>query len=120
MAFFGLGVLLEVILKLARGIVPSAGLMGSIGLVALAANVVCLFLLWRRRGDDINMRSAWLCSRNDVMANAGVLIAAGAVAVTGSAWPDIAVGLLIAGMFGASAIRVIREARRALHPLTIP
>jgi cation diffusion facilitator family transporter len=120
MASFGLGVLLEAILKIARGIVPAAGLMGGIGLIALAANMACLFLLWRRRGDDINMRSAWLCSRNDVMANAGVLIAAGAVALTGSAWPDIAVGLLIAAMFVTSAIKVVGEARRALWPLTTP
>jgi Co/Zn/Cd efflux system component len=120
MAIFGLGVLLEAILKIVRGIVPAAGLMGGIGLLALAANVVCLFLLWRRRGDDINMRSAWLCSRNDVMANAGVLVAAGAVALTGSAWPDIAVGLLIATMFVTSAISIVGEARRALRPLTTP
>jgi cation diffusion facilitator family transporter len=120
MAVFGLGVLLEAIQKIVRGIVPAAGLMGGIGLIALAANVVCLFLLWRRRGDDINMRSAWLCSRNDVMADVGVLIAAGGVALTGSAWPDIAVGLLIATMFVTSAISIVGEARRALRPLTTP
>jgi Co/Zn/Cd efflux system component len=120
MVIFGLGVFLEAILKIVRGIVPAAGLMGGIGLLALAANVVCLFLLWRRRGDDINMRSAWLCSRNDVMANAGVLVAAGAVALTGSAWPDIAVGLLIATVFVTSAISIVGEARRALRPLATP
>ncbi len=119
MVIFGLGVFGEAVLKIVRGIVPAAGLMGSTGFLALAANVVCLFLLWRRRGDDINMRSTWLCSRNDVMANAGVLIAAGVVALTGSPWPDIAVGLLIATMFVTSATRVLRESRRALRPLRI-
>ena len=120
MAVFGLGVLAEAVLKIVRGIVPAAGLMGGIGLLALAANVVCLFLLWRRRADDINIRSAWLCSRNDVMANVGVLVAAGVVALTGSAWPDVTVGLLIAAMFVMSATSVVREARRALRPLTTP
>jgi Co/Zn/Cd efflux system component len=61
------------------------------------------------------MGSAWLCSRNDVVANAAVVLAAGAVALTGSAWPDIVVGLGIAALFGASAIEVIRRARRELH-----
>jgi cation diffusion facilitator family transporter len=120
MAVFGLGVLAEAIVKVVRGGVPAAALMGGIGVVALTANVVCLFLLWRRRADDINMRSAWLCSRNDVMANVGVLVAAGAVALTGSAWPDIAVGLLIASMFVTSATSILREARRALRPLRTP
>lgn len=118
MALFGLGVLLEAILKIVRGTVPSAELMGGVGLIALVANVVCLILLWRRRADDINMRSAWVCSRNDVTANVGVLIAAAAVALTGSAWPDIAVGLLIAAMFVTSAVSIVGEARRALNPLT--
>ena len=76
--------------------------------------VFCLILLWRRRGDDINMRSAWVCSRNDVAGNAGVLVATGAVALTGSPWPDIAIGLLVAAMFGHSAARVIRDASRAV------
>src|SRR5258705_2712192 len=119
MVIFGLGVFGEAVLKIVRGIVPAAGLMGSTGFLALAANVVCLFLLWRRRGDDINMRSTWLCSRNDVMANAGVLIAAETVALPGSPLPDIAVGLLIATMFVTSATRVLRESRRALRPLRI-
>jgi Co/Zn/Cd efflux system component len=61
------------------------------------------------------MRSAWLCSRNDVIANVGVLLAAGAVAVTRSGWPDIVVGLVIAAMFGRSALHVMRDARRQLR-----
>jgi len=113
MAAFGAGVLVEVALKLIAGLVPSAGVMEGIGLVALGANGVCLLLLSRHRADDINMRSAWICSRNDVVANSGVLAAAIAVAVTGSAWPDIVMGLMIAAMFGTSAIGVIRRAREA-------
>jgi len=60
------------------------------------------------------MRSAWICSRNDVIGNAAVLIAAGAVAVTGSPWPDILIGLLVASVFGRSAVQVVREASRAV------
>ena len=115
MAAFGVGVLAEVAVKISRGLTPAADLMGGVGVVVLAANVFCLWLLSRRKDDDVNMRSAWICSRNDVVANVGVLMAAGAVALTGSAWPDIAIGLLIAGLFGSSAVNVIRDAVRELR-----
>jgi Co/Zn/Cd efflux system component len=114
MAAFGVGVLVQAVVKIARGLAPTVEVMGAVGLLALAANVFCLVLLWRRRGDDINMRSAWVCSRNDVAGNTGVLMAAGAVALTGSPAPDIAIGLLVAGMFVHSAARVIRDASRAV------
>ncbi|PYO01853.1 MAG: cation transporter [Candidatus Rokuibacteriota bacterium] len=122
MAAFGAGVLAEVGVKIARGLVPAADVMTGVGALALAANASVLVFLWRRRGDDINMRSAWMCSRNDVIANASVLLAAGGVALTGSAWPDILVGLAIALMFGTSAVQVLRDARRASigQPQVIP
>ena len=116
MAGFGVGVLFEVVAKLMRGTVPAAEVMAPIGAVALVANTACLWLLWRRRADDINMRSAWLCSRNDVVANVGVLLAAAGVAATGAVWPDIVVGLAIASLFAGSAIGVLREAGQALRP----
>ena len=112
MAAFGVGILVEVGTKLARGVTPSADLMSGVGLLALAANASVLLFLWRHRADDINMRSVWLCSRNDVVANAGVILAALGVALTGSAWPDIAVGLAIAALFVISAVDVIRAALR--------
>jgi Co/Zn/Cd efflux system component len=114
MAGFGIGVLVQVAVKIARGLSPTVEVMGVVGMLAFTVNVACLTLLWRRRGDDINMRSAWVCSRNDVVGNVGVLVAAAAVALTGSPWPDIAIGLLVAGVFGHSAVRVIREASRAV------
>jgi Co/Zn/Cd efflux system component len=114
MAVFGAGILIEATLKVFRGVTPSADMMSSVGVLALAANLSVLVFLWKHRADDINMRSAWLCSRNDVVANGAVIAAAGGVALTGSAWPDIAVGLLIAAMFGASAVHVIRDGRRVL------
>jgi Co/Zn/Cd efflux system component len=113
MAVFAVGVLGQAALKLARGAAPVAEAMGAVGLIALAANALCVVLLWRLRDDDVNMRSAWLCSRNDVLANVAVLLAAGVVWATGSGVPDLAVGLAIAAMFGSSAARVLRDARRA-------
>ena len=114
MAAFGVGVLAQVGLKLAHGLTPNAEVMGIVGFVALAANLVCLILLWQRRADDLNMRSAWVCSRNDVIGNVGVLAAAAAVAITGSPWPDIIVGVAVAGLFGRSAVQVIRAASREM------
>lgn len=118
MAAFGVGVLVEVALKISRGLVPTVELMSVVGGLALAANASVLVILWRHRSDDINMRSAWLCSRNDVVGNAAVVLAAGGVALTGSAWPDIAVGLGIAALVGASAVEVIRRARKELHAVS--
>lgn len=116
MAVFGIGVLGQVGLKIAQGLTPTVEVMGAVGTLALVANLACLTLLSRRRADDINMRSAWICSRNDVIGNGAVLVAAGAVAVTGSPWPDIVIGLLVAAVFGRSAVQVVREASRALVP----
>ena len=105
MAAFGVGVLVQVAVKIAAGLTPTVEVMGAVGVLAFAANLLCLVLLWRRRGDDINMRSAWVCSRNDVVGNVGVLVAAAAVAFTGSPWPDIIIGLLVAGVFAARPFR---------------
>lgn len=82
---------------------------------ALLANLTCLFLLWRHRSDDINMHSVWLCSRNDIVANVGIIAAGFGVALTHSGWPDIAVGLLIASLFLRSAAQVLRRAYRQFH-----
>jgi Co/Zn/Cd efflux system component len=107
-------VLAEVSTKLMRGTVPTAEVMGGIGLLALLANAACLLLLWRHRTDDINMRSAWVCSLNDVAGNAGVLLASAGVMTVRSAWPDVVVGIVIAAMFTISAVTVLGRARRAL------
>ncbi len=112
MAAFGVGVLVQVAFKVAHGLVPTAEVMGVVGVLVLAANAYCLLLLWRHRDDDINMRSSWVCSRNDVIGNAGVLLAAAGVTLTGSAWPDIVIGLLVTGVFCLSAILILRDVRR--------
>ncbi len=84
--------------------------MAIFGSLALVANVACLVLLWRHRHADVNMRSTFECSRNDVVASVGVLLAAAGVWLTGVAWPDILAGALVARLFLRSAVSVIGEA----------
>jgi len=110
MALFGLFVLAQAIFKIVNPVTPEYGIVGVIGLLALTANAVCLYLLWRHRAEDVNMRSVWLCSRNDIIANLGVISAAGAVWYFDSQWPDLVVGLAIAGLFLRSAVHVFRDA----------
>lgn len=114
MAVFGVVVLGQTIYRLVTASVPEASTMGVIGSLALAANLVCLIMLYRHRGDDINMRSTWLCSRNDIIANVGVLGASALVAYTNSGVPDLVVGLAIATLFLKSAYEVITEAKLEL------
>jgi len=107
---FGVAVMVEVAVKAATGVPPSSTLMLAFGGMALAANLVCLTLLWRYRTADVNMSSTFECSRNDVIANLGVLLAAGGVALLHSPWPDLLVGSAIALLFLRSSIRVLRQA----------
>jgi len=117
MAVFGAGVLLEVIHKTITGIVPSAETMGIIGVLVLLGNGICFLLLFRHRSDDINMRSTWLCSRNDIIANVSVLLAASGVKISNSGWPDIVVGAAIAALFLKSALTVLAESFAELRKL---
>ena len=110
MAAFGLFVLGHVVYKVINPEVPHFETIGVVGALALAANAICLALLWRHRGEDVNMRSVWLCSRNDIIANVSVLIAAGGVWMMNSHWPDVLIGLCIALLFLRSAAHVIRDA----------
>jgi cation diffusion facilitator family transporter len=118
MLLFGVGVLAEVAYKLYTQHVPDASIMSMTAAVALVANSICLLLLTRHRSDDINMRSAWICSRNDLAANAGVILAAAGVFITNTIWPDIAVGLLITGLFLRSSLHVLRQAASELRVRT--
>ena len=115
MGLFGLFVLGQVVYRLIFPQLPTVETMGAVGAVALAANGVCYALLWRHRAEDINMRSVWLCSRNDLIANVSVLLAAWVVWLTRSPWPDIVVGALICAVFLRSAYLVAREARAELR-----
>jgi Co/Zn/Cd efflux system component len=90
--------------------VPQAEVMGLIGFLALLANSLSVLLLIRYRNGDANVRSAWLCSRNDAIGNIAVMLAGSGVWVTNSAWPDLVVASLMAGLFLWSAVQIIRLA----------
>lgn len=115
MTAFGLWVVFHAIHRFTNPELPIAETMGWVGGLALAANLTCASLLLRFRNDDINMRSTWICSRNDVIANLGVLLAAALVAVTNTRYPDLIVGLCIATLVLHSAYSVLSNAVAALR-----
>jgi len=117
MAAFGIGVLAEAVYKATAAVVPVAETMGIIGLLVLFGNGICFLLLFRHRSDDLNMRSTWLCSRNDIIANLSVLLAAAGVRIFDSGWPDILVGGAIAGLFLRSALTVLQESFAEIQKL---
>jgi cation diffusion facilitator family transporter len=117
MAVFGFGVLIEAVYKILAGVVPVAETMGIIGVLVLVGNGICFLLLSRHRSDDLNMRSTWLCSRNDIIANLSVIIAAAGVKVFDSSWPDILIGAAIAALFLRSAFIVLHESFAELQKL---
>ena len=90
--------------------VPRAELMGGIGVLALAANLASVLLLLRYKDGDANVRSVWLCSRNDAIGNVVVMAAALGVWSTATAWPDLAVAALMAGIFLTSSAQILRQA----------
>lgn len=100
--------------QLALSTPPEPRVMSSVGMMALCANLICLYFLTRHRNDNINMSSVWLCSRNDIIANASVLGAAGLVYLTHSPLPDIAVGIFLAFVFAKSAGSVLSQSLRQL------
>lgn len=108
-------VVAQIVYKLFVPSVPLFEVMGAFSLIGLAANSVCVYLLWKHRDEDVNMSSVWECSRNDIASNLSVFVAAGAVWLTGSGWPDILVALGLAGLLLRSSCRVISSARAALR-----
>src|SRR6266478_5461969 len=110
MAAFGLWVIGTVVWHAWHGTLPSAFTMGTVGLAALLANAATFGLLWAYRHGDANMRSAWICTRNDVLGNMAVLLAALGVFGTGTGWPDIIVAAIMASLAMQGAALVIRQA----------
>ncbi|MBW4557034.1 MAG: cation transporter [Trichormus sp. ATA11-4-KO1] len=96
---------------------PELQLMSTVGLIALSANLFCLYLLARHRNDNINMSSVWLCSRNDIIANISVLAAAGLVFLTDSFWPDLFIGLMLTFIFAKSAGLVLSRSWKEICSL---
>jgi Co/Zn/Cd efflux system component len=111
MGAFGLWIVGTVIWHSLHGTLPSAVTMGAVGVAALAANGASFALLWTHRQGDSNMRSAWICTRNDVLGNLAVLLAALGVFGTGTGWPDIIVAAIMATLALQGSVTV------ALHAL---
>jgi Co/Zn/Cd efflux system component len=120
MGLFGLWVIGTVIWHSLHGTLPSAFTMGAVGFAALAANAASFGLLWAYRGGDANMRSAWICTRNDVLGNLAVLLAAIGVFGTGTGWPDVIVAAIMAGLALQGATIVVQQSLRELRqPVTV-
>jgi Co/Zn/Cd efflux system component len=115
MAVFGLWVLGITLWHAWHGTLPQAVTMGAVGFTALAANAASFVLLCRHRAGDANMRSAWICTRNDVLGNLAVLLAALGVLGTGTGWPDVLVAGIMASLALQGAFLVIQQARVELQ-----
>jgi len=117
MLLFGPWVASTIVYHWQNGTVPSYELMGGIGVAAMIANLVCAVILFRFRGDDANMRSVWLCTRNDVLSNIAIVIAASGVWVSGSGLPDLIVAAIIAGLAITGAIDILKRVRQEFRDL---
>ena len=115
MGVFGLWVIGATVWHALQNTIPGAWTMSGVSIAALAANATVLGLLWAYRQGDANMRSVWLCSRNDVVGNCAVLLAALGVFGTGTGWPDVAVAAVMASLALWGALRVIRQAIKELR-----
>jgi len=114
MGGFGLWILGSAVWHSAHGTLPAASTMGRVGVAALLANALSFALLWRYRRGDSNMQSVWLCSRNDVIGNCAVLLAALGVFGTSQGWPDVLVAVIMAGLAVQGSWIVTRAASREL------
>jgi Co/Zn/Cd efflux system component len=114
MAVLGLWVIGEAAWHIYIGRVPEALVMGVVGFAALLANAVVAVMLYRFRDAEANLRSAWICSRNDVLGNLAVLLAALGVFGTGTLWPDVIVAILIATLALQGSVSVVRQSLNEL------
>jgi Co/Zn/Cd efflux system component len=114
MLLFGVVVLGRALWAAALGETPEAVTMGAVGVLALAANLGVAWLLYAFREGDANMRSVWLCTRNDAIGNLAVLLAALGVLGTGTRWPDLAVAAVMGGLALTAGVSVLRQARAEL------
>ena len=115
MGLFGLWVVGTVIWHALHGTLPNAVTMGFVGMAALVANAVSFGLLWAYRSGDANMRSAWVCTRNDVLGNLAVLVAALGIFGTGTGWPDVIVAAIMGGLGLWGGWQIVRQARGELR-----
>ena len=106
----GLGVLFDIVRRAFVGSEPESVMMVAVGIVALIANVVCLVLIYKHRQGEVHMRASWVFSKNDVIANLGVITGGLLVAYTGSSYPDLIIGLLIAAIVVRGGFHIIKDA----------
>jgi Co/Zn/Cd efflux system component len=116
MGIFGVAVLAHALWNAISGVVPDAQTMTLIGFLALAANVSVAIMLYAYRNGDSNMRSVWLCTRNDALGNIAVVLAAVGVFGTGTNWPDLIVAAIMASLALTSSFHVVKQARHELQP----
>ena len=107
----GLGVLADIIRRTLLGSEPESLMMMAVGAVALVANLICLKLIYQHRQGEVHMRASWIFSKNDVIANVGVIGAGLLVYLSGSHWPDLIIGLIIATVVVRGGLHIIRDAR---------
>ncbi len=107
----GLGVLLDIVHRTIVGSEPESLMMMAVGFVALIANSICLMLIHKHRQGEVHMRASWLFSRNDVIANLGVIGGGVLVAWLGASWPDLLIGIIIAMIVIRGGLQIIREAK---------
>ncbi|WP_414901369.1 cation transporter [Sphingomonas flavalba] len=117
---FGLWILLSTGWAALHGSAPEPAVMGTFGVVALVANVAVAALLYRYRTGDANMRSVWICSRNDAVGNVAVMLAALGVFGTGTAWPDLIVAALMAGLALWGGAQIVAQAAGELRGGSAP
>lgn len=115
LAVLGLGVIAAAVYRLVERAQPEPAVMGVLGFLALATNVVCAVLLVPHRQGDANVRALWLFSRNDALGNVAVILAGGLVYWSGAAWPDLVAATAIAALFLTSAIQILKSASRELQ-----
>jgi Co/Zn/Cd efflux system component len=117
MSFFTLVALVSIVYQFYDPKIPEAEIIGFVGVLALLANLICAAVLMGFRDKNINMKSMWICTRNDVLANIGVLIAGAGVALTSSPWPDLIIGGVIGLLIMKSSIQILKESKKEIKRL---
>lgn len=115
----GIYVMFGALMAAVGGASPRAEIMGAVGIAALIANIAVALMLYRFRTGDANMRSVWICSRNDAIANVAVVGAAIGVFGTGTAWPDLIVAAIMATLGVSGGIKIVRLAWDEMHPVSV-
>ena len=118
MGVLGMWIFARTFTNASDAIIPLAGVMGTVGFAALIANVVSALLLYKFRSGDSNMRSIWLCSRNDAIGNVAIIIAASGVFAMNSGWPDFVVAILMATLSTVASFQIIKQASSELKTVS--